>query len=89
MIFAAPSGQTISKLSSYAVLTVLAYHAAAARQSQPDNQATEQDHQDMMNRLGIKALRPGPSGNEKDPNHANYDEAKASPYGDLPDALTL
>jgi lysophospholipase L1-like esterase len=89
MIFAAPSGQTISKLSSYAVLTVLAYHAAAARQSQPDNQATEQDHQDMMNRLRIKALRPGPSGNEKDPNHANYDEAKASPYGDLPDALTL
>jgi hypothetical protein len=43
----------------------------------------------MMNQLGIKALRPGPSGNEKAPNHANYDEAKANPYGDLPDALTL
>ncbi len=36
----------------------------------------------MMDRLGIKALRAGPSGNEKDPNHANYDEAKANPYGD-------
>ena len=43
----------------------------------------------MMDQLGIKALRAGPSGNEKDPNHANYDEAKANPYGDLPDALTL
>ena len=42
-----------------------------------------------MDQLGIQALRPGPSGNEKDPNHANYDEAKANPYGDLPDALTL
>jgi hypothetical protein len=26
---------------------------------------TEQDHQNMMDQLGIKALRPGPSGNEK------------------------
>ena len=43
----------------------------------------------MMDRLGIEVLRPGPSGNEKNPNHANYDEAKANPYGDLPDALTL
>ena len=43
----------------------------------------------MMDQLGIKALRPGPSGNEKDTNHANYDEAKANPYSDLPDALTL
>jgi lysophospholipase L1-like esterase len=43
----------------------------------------------MMDQLGIKALRPGPSGNEKDPNHANYDEEKANPYRDLPDALTL
>lgn len=43
----------------------------------------------MMDQLGIKALRPGPSGNEKDPNHANYDESKANPFPDLPDALTL
>jgi lysophospholipase L1-like esterase len=53
------------------------------------NWTSEQDHQNMMDQLGIRALRPGPSGNEKDPNHANYDEAKANPYGDLPDALTL
>src|SRR5579871_1281484 len=49
----------------------------------------DQDHQNMMDQLGIKALRPGPSGNEKDPNHANYDESKANPFPDAPDPLTL
>ena len=43
----------------------------------------------MMDQLGIKALRPGPSGNEKAPNHANYDEALANPFPNLPDVLTL
>ncbi len=43
----------------------------------------------MMDQLGIKALRPGPSGNEKAPNHANYDESKANPFPDVPDPLTL
>ncbi|HEX4684660.1 MAG TPA: hypothetical protein VH277_18220, partial [Gemmatimonadaceae bacterium] len=56
-------------------------------------QATEltaqQDHQLMMERLHIRALRPGPSGNENDANHANYDEAKANPFSSLPDVLTL
>jgi len=43
----------------------------------------------MMDQLGIKALRPGPSGDENSPNHANYDEYKANPYPNLPDSLTL
>jgi lysophospholipase L1-like esterase len=43
----------------------------------------------MLDQLGIKALRPGPSGNEKAPNHANYDDSKANPFPDLPDALTF
>ncbi|HEY2376398.1 MAG TPA: GDSL-type esterase/lipase family protein [Gemmatimonadaceae bacterium] len=47
------------------------------------------DHENMMKQLGIRALRPGPSGNERDPNHANYDETKANPFTSLPDALTL
>jgi hypothetical protein len=50
---------------------------------------SEQDHQNMMDQLGIKSLRPGPSGNESAPNHANYDESLANPYPDLPDLLTL
>ena len=49
----------------------------------------DQDHQNMMDQLGIKSLRPGPSGNEKAPNHANYDESKANPFPNLPDPLVL
>ncbi|MGA8739783.1 MAG: acetylxylan esterase [Terracidiphilus sp.] len=43
----------------------------------------------MMDQLGIKALRPGPSGNENAPNHANYDESEANPYPNVPDPLTM
>jgi hypothetical protein len=43
----------------------------------------------MMEQLGIKALRPGPSGNANATNAANYDEQKANPFPDLPDPLTL
>jgi lysophospholipase L1-like esterase len=56
---------------------------------QPMNWTAAEDHQNMMDQLGIKALRPGPSGNENASNHANYDESKANPFPDLPDALTL
>jgi hypothetical protein len=49
----------------------------------------DQDHQNMMDQLGIKALRPGYSGNEKAPNHANYDESLANPYPNVPDPLVL
>jgi hypothetical protein len=49
----------------------------------------EQDHRNMMEQLGIEALRPGASGDENDPNHANYDELLANPYPRLPDPLTL
>jgi len=58
-------------------------------QPPPVNFTTEQDHQNMMDQLGIKTLRPGPSGNEKAPNHANYDESTANPFPNIPDPLTM
>jgi hypothetical protein len=64
--------------------------AAQAPSSPPPVTFTaDQGHQNMMDQLGIKALRQGPSGDEKAPNHANYDESKANPFPDLPDPLTL
>ncbi|MDE3195834.1 MAG: acetylxylan esterase, partial [Acidobacteriota bacterium] len=69
--------------------TILAASLAAQTSVDTKNWTAEQDHQNMMDQLGIKALRPGPSGNEAAPNHANYDESKANPFPDLPDALTL
>jgi lysophospholipase L1-like esterase len=56
---------------------------------QPKTWTAAEDHQNMMDQLGITKLRPGPSGNEQAPNHANYDESLANPYPDLPDVLTL
>jgi hypothetical protein len=53
------------------------------------NWTTADDHKNMLEQLQIRSLRPGPSGNESAPNHANYDESKANPYPDLPDVLTL
>ena len=89
MILATRSKQTLFQIASFAALTALLCAIVTGQQSSPTNWTAEQDHQNMVDQLGIRALRPGPSGNEKDPNHANYDEAKANPYGDLPDPLTM
>ena len=40
---------------------------------------TQQDHQNMLEQLGITKLRPGRNANEKAANAANYDEAKREP----------
>ncbi len=61
---------------------------ALAQTDKKDWTAAE-DRQNMMDQLGIKALRPGPSGNENAANHANYDAATANPFPNLPDVLTL
>lgn len=66
-----------------------AQQPAGAPLPEPKNWTAAQDHQQMMEQLGIKALRPGPSANEQDPNHANFDESKANPFSRLPDVLTL
>ena len=49
---------------------------------------TQEDHANMMQQLGVKAVRPGPSGNESDPNHANYDESIANPCPVLPSRIS-
>lgn len=60
--------------------------------NKPDTLVTftaEQDHQNMMDQLGIKSLRPGPRSEPDVPGHANYDESLATPYPELPDLLTM
>ena len=63
--------------------------AQAPATAPPVTFTADQDRQNMMDQLGIKALRPGPSGNEKAPNHANYDESQANPYPNIPDPLVM
>jgi len=61
----------------------------AEEASGPLNWTAKEDHADMMKQLGIQRLRPGPSGRAGATNEANYNPAKANPYPDLPDPLTL
>src|SRR5579862_3241522 len=72
-----------------ACLLVASRIAAQSASPSPVTFTSEQDHQNMLDQLVIQALRPGPSGNENAPNHANYDESKANPFPNLPDVLTL
>ncbi len=51
------------------------------------NRLGQKNHEAMKGRLGITALRPGPSGDESAPNHANYDETMADPCPHLPEIL--
>jgi hypothetical protein len=62
-----------------------------AQQPPPSTGAwtTTDDHRQMMGQLGIRTLRPAPSGNASAPNQANYDEALANPFPHLPEVLTL
>jgi hypothetical protein len=67
-----------------------AQHTAANKALPPPVTFTaDQAHAYAMKELGIEVLRPGPSGDPNAPDHANYDEAKANPYPNVPDALTL
>jgi hypothetical protein len=83
------------RLTGGSAAIVLALVAAVESQQPASSTATAgawttaQDHQHMMAQLGIRSLRPGPSGNESAPNAANYDEAKANPFPNLPDVLAL
>jgi len=78
------------------LLIIIFSHSAIAQPVRIDSSkyprlttfTAQQDHDNMMEQLGIKKLRPGPSGNESAPNHANYDESVANPCPQLPDILT-
>ena len=61
----------------------------APADSKPVVFTTQEDHQNMMQQLGITKLRPGPSGDPTKENSANYDETKANPFPDWPPILTL
>ncbi|ESQ87209.1 acetyl xylan esterase [Asticcacaulis sp. AC460] len=72
-------------LSSLIVLGALLGLPCAAKE--PVNFTAEQDQRNMLDQLGIGSIRPGPSGDEKAPNAANTDEARANPYPNWPEIL--
>jgi len=71
-------------------VTLAGAQESATNLPAPLNWSAGQDHQNMMDQLGIKSLRPGAEGmNRQAPNYQNTDESKANPYPNLPDPLTL
>src|SRR6188472_1545712 len=84
------------KKNSFFFLALCLAYASTAQMTKIDSTkypklttfTAQQDHDNMKQQLGITKLRPGPSGNESAPNHANYDEAIANPCPKLPDILT-
>lgn len=76
----------MNRLAPLLLLPLAIAHAQAPGSAE---WTTALDHRDMMTKLGIEALRPGPSGNEQAPNHANYDESIANPFPDYPEILRL
>jgi hypothetical protein len=84
-----PSRRSFAPAFPLVAALAMALNAPAQNAVDTKNWTAADDHQNMMDQLGIKALRPGPSGNESAPNHANYDETTANPFPNLPDVLTL
>lgn len=70
-----------------AMLTAKSVVAEEAK-TQPVVFTTQQDRQNMLDQLGITQLRPGRDANQDSPNAANYDEAKANPFTQLPPLLS-
>src|SRR5271154_3764337 len=69
---------------------LVAAQESPAKTNAPSAWTAEQDHHNMMDQLGIKSLRRGADGsNRKSPYYQNTNEAKANPYPNLPDPLTL
>ncbi len=56
----------------------------------PQELTAQQDHKKMLEQLKIESIRRGADGNNRNAaNAANTDEAKATPYPDLPDPLVF
>ena len=60
---------------------------AAAYAQNPVTFTTDQDHQNMLQQLGIKSIRRGFDSDQSSPYAANYDESKANPYPEIPELM--
>lgn len=92
-VYVVPRWPNISMLCG-SLLVVFIGSSGGAQQTSPENPksklvefTTQQDHQNMLQQLGITKLRPGPSGDPNSPNAANTDESKANVFTHLPELM--
>lgn len=86
--------KSVLLLASITVLSACAARPQDVHSSGPQypplvRMTAEQDHQRVMDLLGMKTIRRGRDGSPDSPYAANYDESKANPYPILPDPLVL
>ena len=84
--------QPISAALALSLALIHVFQAFAQEEPAPAAKApviftTRQDHQNMLDQLGITRLRPGRNADTNAPNAANYDETKANPHPELPELL--
>ncbi|MFO1449010.1 MAG: glycosyl hydrolase 115 family protein [Opitutaceae bacterium] len=63
--------------------------AVSPEERQRIQKLNQEDHADMLRQLGITRLRPGRNSGAGSTVPPNYDEAKANPFPDWPELLTL
>ena len=74
-------------MSKIILLIAGCLYCAASYAQQPVTFTAQQDHQNMLDQLGIKSIRHAFDADESSPHAANYDESKANPYPVLPEIL--
>ena len=62
---------------------------AASFAQEPVTFTAKQDHQNMMDQLGIKSIRHSFDSDQSSPYAANYDESKANPFPVIPDLMKM
>ncbi len=80
---------SLRRLPLAAALAAILAGAGIVHAAPPAEVTADQDHQNMMDQLGVQEVRPGRNGDPKGVPPANYDEARANPYPDLPDPLRM
>lgn len=79
---------TRRSFGSIGFVSLISLDGRAKGQAPPVHLTSQEDLQRLMGLLHITELRRGANGRDPHaPNAANYDEAKANPYPDLPDPL--
>jgi hypothetical protein len=89
-LIVALSGAPVARAADDAAAAPAASAPGAPSLPPPVQMTGEQDHQRMMDVLGIKELRRGADGFDKtSPYYQNVDESKASVYTNYPDPLVM
>ena len=74
-------------MKKFLLLCAVCLFGSAAYAQEPVVFTTEQDHQNMLDQLGIKSIRRGFDADQSSPYAANYDESKANPYPVIPELM--